>query len=132
MRLGSAGALLVLLAIAGCGGEDGSFTEDYNRAVRPLSQLQRLDTEPREFERLAAGTRQTRHNLTELDPPDGARDELDGLIARLDEVERALVGVVRATKSRDPVRQRRAARRLVRSSDEVQRAETALRQAVAD
>ena len=53
------------------------------------------------------------------------------LLAGLDEVTDDLDGVARAARGGDPVKQRRAAKRLVESSGEVQRAERALQQAVA-
>ena len=130
MKLSSSAALLVLLAVAGCGGDESSFTEDYNKAVEPLAELRRLNTGTREFGKLAAGTRRTRQNLERLEAPAEARQELDTLVVKLAGAERALLGVARATKTKDPVRQRRAAKRLVTSSDAVQRAENALRRAV--
>jgi len=131
MRLPSAAALLVLLAVAGCGGEDRSFTQDYNRAVRPLSRMgQHVGTKPAAFDRLAAGTAATRRNLAKLDPPDGAKDELQVMLSRLDDVTADLRRVARAARGHDPVTQRRAARALVRSSNAVQRAETRLKAAV--
>ena len=131
MKLTSAAVAFVLLALAGCGGSDSSFAEDYNQAVEPLSQLgQGMGSEASEFDRLARRTEQTRDNLAELDPPDDAKDEFDALLAQLDKVTDDLSAVARATRSKDVVKQRRAARRLVRSSGEVQRAEAALREAV--
>ncbi len=131
MKLTSAAVGLVLLALAGCGGSDSSFAEDYNQAVAPLSQLgEGMGTDATEFDRLARRTEQTRSNLTDLDPPDEASDEFDSLLAGLDRVTADLKAVARATRSKDIVRQRRAAKRLVRSSTQVQRAETALRAAV--
>jgi len=131
MRLTSSAVVLVLLVLAGCGGEENNFTEDYNKAVRPLSRLGgELGTKPASFERLATGTERTRTNLARLDPPDDARDEFDALLARLDDVTRDLTAVASAERSKDIVRQRRAAKRLVRSSNAVERAETALKQAV--
>ena len=130
MKLTSSAVLLVLLAVAGCGGEDSSFTEDYNRAVRPLSGLGQVGTKPAAFERLARGTERTRMNLAKLEAPEDAQDEFDALLARLDDVTRDLGAVATAERSRDVVKQRRAARRLVRSSNAVERAETALKQAV--
>jgi hypothetical protein len=131
MRLGSSAGLLVLLVVVGCGGEDPSFTEDYNQAVTPISELRGdLGTRPEDYDRLADRTRETRRNLARLEAPDGAADELDALVAGLDRVTSSLVGVARAARSDDPVRERRAARRLERSNDEFRRAENALHRAV--
>jgi hypothetical protein len=131
MRLPSAAAALVLLAVAGCGSDDSSFTQDYNRAVRPLSRLGgRLDSKPSSFDRLARSTAATRRNLEKLDPPDGARDEFDAMLARLDSVVTDLRRVARTARGHDVVKQRRAARALVRSSTAVEQAETRLKAAV--
>ena len=131
MRLRSAAALLVLLAAAGCGGEESTFTQDYNRAVRPLSSLGRhIGTKPSSFDALARRTDATRANLAKLDPPDEARDELKALLARLDEVTADLRDVATAARGKDPVVQKKAARALVRSSNGVERAETRLKRAV--
>jgi hypothetical protein len=131
MRLTSAVAVLVLLLLAGCGGSDSSFTDGYNKAVKPLSELgQGMGDQPREFERLARRTQQTRENLAKLDAPDDAKDEFKRLLARLDVVTADLNAVASAARSKDVVKQREAAERLVRSSTRVQEAETALKQAV--
>jgi hypothetical protein len=131
MKLTSSAVLLVLLALAGCGGSDSSFAEDYNKAVAPLSKLgQGMGTDASEFNRLARRTERTHDNLAKLDAPDDAKDEFDLLLARLDQVTDDLRAVARSTRSKDVVRQRRAAKRLVRSSTEVQKAEAALRAAV--
>ncbi len=130
MRLTSSAVVLVLLALWGCGGEDSSFTEDYNKAVRPLSSFGEIGAGPAEFDRLAQRTGRIRKNLAGLDAPEDAQDEFDALLARLDDVTRDLSAVATAERSKDVVKQRRAARRLVRSSNAVERAETALKQAV--
>src|SRR5215210_3053283 len=120
MKLTSPVALLVLLAVAGCGGaSDNSFTEDYNKAVRPLSQLRSdLGTSAAQFDKLADRTDQTRENLADLDPPDDAQDEMDKLLSGLDRVTRDLNGVADAVRAKDPVKQQKAAKRLVESSSE--------------
>ena len=131
MKLTSPVPLLVLLVAAGCGGGNDSFTEDYNKAVEPLAELQTgAGSSAGEFDRLADRTRQTRQNLADLDPPDDAQDEMDKLLAGLDGVTRDLSAVADAVRAKDPAEQASAAKQLVESSAEVQRAETALQQAV--
>src|SRR5215210_5655261 len=131
MKPSSAAVVLVLLAAVGCGGGDGSFTQDYNHAVRPLSRLgDHVGTKPSSFDRLATRTAETRANLAKLDPPDGARDELATMLSRLDEVVTDLHAVARTARGGDVVKQRRAARALVRSSTAVQQAETRLQRAL--
>jgi hypothetical protein len=131
MKLSSAAVVLVLLAAVGCGGGKGSFTSDYNQAVRPLSRLgQHLGTRPSSFDKLATRTAETRANLARLDPPDGAKDELATMLSRLDEVVTDLRAVARTARRGDVVKQRQAARALVRSSTAVERAESRLKRAV--
>ncbi len=131
MRLGSSAGLLVMLVLVGCGGDDPSFIEDYNQAVTPISELRgKLGTRPENYDRLADRTRETRRNLARLEAPDGAADELDALVAGLDDVTTSLLAVARAARGEDPVRERRAARRLERSNDDFRRAESALHRAI--
>lgn len=131
MRLTSSAALLVLLLMPGCGGDDVSFTEDYNQAVTPISELRgNLGARPEDYDRLADRTRETRRNLARLEAPDGAGDELAAVVAGLDDVTGSLLAVARAARSEDPVLERRAARRLERSNDEFRRAEDALHRAI--
>ena len=86
MKLTSPVVLLVLLAVAGCGGDsDDSFTEDYNEAVKPLSELKTdMGTNAAQFDKLADRTGETRANLADLDPPSDAQDEMDKLLSGLD------------------------------------------------
>ena len=131
MKLTSPVALLVLLAVAGCGGGNDSFTEDYNKAVKPLAELTtNTGTGAGDFDRLANRAKQSRDNLADLDPPDDAQDEMDKLLAGLDGVTRDLGAVADAVRSKDPAKQAEAAKQLVESSADVQKAETALQQAV--
>ncbi len=55
---------------------------------------------------------------------------MDKLLSGLDRVTQDLSAVADAVRSKDPVKQRDAAKQLVKSSAEVQQAETALQQAV--
>ena len=132
MKLTSPVLVLVLLAVAGCGGgSDDSFTKDYNKAVQPLSDLQtNMGTNAAQFDKLADRTGETRDNLADLDPPGDAQDEMDKLLSSMDSVTQDLTGVADAIRSKDPVKQQDAAKQLVKSSAEVQQAETALKQAV--
>ena len=131
MRLRSAAALLVLLAVAGCGGDDSTFSQDYNRAVRPLSRLgEHVGTKPSSFDALARRTHETRNNLSKLDPPSGAQDEMKVLLLRLDDVTGDLRAVAKSARGSDVVNQRKAAKALVRSSNAVEQAETRLKRAV--
>jgi hypothetical protein len=132
MKLTSPVLLLVLLAVAGCGGgSSDSFTEDYNEAVKPLSELQtNMGTNAPQFDKLAERTGETRDNLADLDPPEDAQDEMDKLLSGLHRVTEDLSAVADAVRSKDPVKQQNAAKALVESSAEVQQAETALQQAV--
>jgi hypothetical protein len=131
MKLTSPVALLVLLVVAGCGGSGDSFTDDYNEAVKPLAELQRsVGSSAGEFDRLADRTKKTRDNLADLDPPDDAQDEMDKLLVGLEAVTRDLSAVADAVRAKDPAEQAEAAKQLVQSSSEVQRAESALQQAV--
>jgi hypothetical protein len=131
MKLTSPVALLVLLVLAGCGGGNDSFTEDYNDAVKPLSELgANVGSSAGEFDRLAAKTKKTHDNLADLDPPDDAQDEMDKLLSGLEGVTRDLSAVADAVRAKDPSEQADAAKQLVMSSAEVQQAEAALQQAV--
>jgi hypothetical protein len=131
MQLRSAATLLVLLALAGCGGDESNFPQDYNKAVRPLSSLgEHIGTKPSSFDALARRTAETRRNLAKLDTPEDAKDEMKAMLVQLDRVTADLRRVATASRGNDPVKQRTAARALVRSSNEVERAETRLKRAV--
>ena len=131
MKLTSPVVLLVLLMVTGCGGGDDSFTEDYNDAVKPLSQLgANVGSSAGEFDRLAAKTKQTHDNLADLDPPDDAQEEMDKLLSGLEGVTRDLSAVADAVRAKDPAEQADAAKQLVKSSTQVQQAESALQRAV--
>jgi hypothetical protein len=131
MRLTSSAALLVLLAVAACGGSDNAFTADYNKAVRPIAELGgRPGTRPSHYDRLARRVRRTRLNLSRLTAPDGAADELDRLEAELGAVAKGFEDVAAATRRRDGARQLAASRALNRDIQAYERAEQALKRAV--
>jgi hypothetical protein len=131
MKLPSSGAVLVLLAVTGCGGGNGSFTEDYNRAVQPIAVLGgNPGTQPAHYERLAQRVRRTNRNLAHLTAPDGAGDELDALRRELGNVATGFDDVARAARERNAARQLAATRGLRREIRAYERAEKALKRAV--
>jgi ABC-type enterochelin transport system substrate-binding protein len=139
-------ALVCLLGIAfsACGeDENNAFKEDYNTAVKPLSELnedigsslsgasgQSNDAISQQFEKLADKAQQARDNLAELDPPDDAKDSFDKLLSSLQKGTDDLRAVASAAKDGDPQAARQAAQDLVSSGEQIQKAETALRQDV--
>ena len=145
-RLAVALALICLLAIAftACGeDENNAFKEDYNTAVKPLSELnedigsslsgaagQSNDAISQQFEKLADKAQQARDNLAELEPPDDAKDSFDKLLSSLQKGTDDLRAVASAAKDGDPQAARQAAQDLVSSGEQIQKAETALQQDV--
>ena len=137
-------ALALSAAVAGCGeSESSSFKEDYNAAVRPLSELKTdvggsLDggsgksneAIAKEFENLARKARQTRANLAKLDPPDNAREEFDALLSALGDGSDDLGAVAAASREDDPAKAAEAAQELVKSGTRIQEAETDLKKEV--
>ena len=143
-----AAALLSLVALAatfGACGEDenNAFKEDYNEAVRPLStlgddigaSLQGAEGESNaalagRFDELADRTETTRENLSRLDPPEDARDELDALVDALKEGVTDLRALADAARSGDPAEAGAASRELVATGQTIQEAEADLRRVV--
>lgn len=136
--------LVPVLGLAACGeSEDNDFREGYNSAVKPLSELnsgigssiggaagESNAAIEKEFQRLADKAQETRDNLSELDPPDDAKEEFDRLLAALDEGTSDLEAVAEAAGSDDPAKAAEAAQDLVKSGTKIQQAETKLQQAV--
>jgi hypothetical protein len=141
-RLAVAFALACLLgiAISACGEDDNNaFKEDYNSAVKPLSELnedigstlsgaagQSNDAIATQFDKLADKAQQARDNLAELDPPADAKESFDKLLSSLQDGTDDLRAVASAAKDGDPQAARQAAQDLVASGEEIQKAETAL------
>jgi len=144
-RAATAAAVVALsFAAAACGSsEDNDFKEDYNAAVKPLTELnddigssiggasgKSNEKIAGEFENLADKAQQTRDNLAELDPPEDAKEEFDKLLDALKEGADDLSSVADAARGGDPAEAAKAAQALVESGSEIQQAETALQKAV--
>lgn len=143
-------AWLAVLAVygAGCGEDDSEqFRADYNRAVGRLSEfdrggLRRVQGEGEndgsnaqvaaEFRRIAKSVGRTRSDLARLTPPERARDELDELLAALDQGSEALRAVAEAAARSDPVAADEAAENLAATSEEITEAEEDLKDAVTE
>jgi hypothetical protein len=138
--------LLASLAGLGCGGEEGAsdqFRDGYNAAIERLNEvstnLEESGEEPttkpgsevaREFESIADAAAQTRAGLAELEPPRGARDELDTLLAAIRDGVRNFRAAADAARAEDQERFAEAQEKLSESSDEISRADEELKDAV--
>ncbi len=132
------------LSVAACGeSEDNEFKDDYNTAVKPLSDLnadignsiggaagKSNDKIANEFEKLASKAQETRDNLSELEPPDDAKESFDKLLASLEQGTDDLRAVAQAAKEGDPAAARDASQDLINSGQAIQQAETELQKAV--
>jgi hypothetical protein len=140
----AAAACALALPVAACGeSEDNEFKEDYNAAVKPLSELnsdigdsiggaagKSNDAIAKEFDTLADKAQETRTNLADLEPPEDAKESFDKLLASLKEGTDNLRAVAKAAKDGDPVAAREASQDLVASGQEIQKAESDLQKAV--
>jgi hypothetical protein len=145
-RLAALATLLAVfsLALAACGESDNeAFKEDYNAAVKPLSELnadignsiggaagKSNDDIADEFDQLAQKAQETRANLADLEPPEDAKNAFDDLVAALQQGTDDLRAVAEAAKEGDPTAAGKASQDLVESGQEIQKAETALQEAV--
>jgi hypothetical protein len=137
-------AMALVFGTVGCGDDsDDEFTEQYNKAVQPLSALGddigaslsgaggQPDRElAAQFEKLADRADQTRRNLSELAPPEDAADQYDELLASLKQSVADLRAVAAAAKEGDPAEGQEAAQALVESGQELREAERAFQNAV--
>ena len=135
-KLFLAPVLAVALAGAGCGSsEDNDFIESYNAATQPLTELTdehlRLSRTERASSKMATGLDDVKAKLAALDAPDDAQDELDALVASIDDEHRrgAQDGQGRQVPGRRAADARRRSRSRPRAQKLVQ-AEEALRAAV--
>jgi hypothetical protein len=143
-----AAVALVLVAVSfgavGCGGDDSdSFKEDYNTAVKPLSELNEdiggsiggssdksNQAIAKQFDKLADKAAETRSNLRALEPPEDAKSAFDDLLAALKDGTDDLRAVAEAARDSDPAAATKASQDLTQSGQEIQKAETALQKAV--
>ena len=142
-----AAVALVLVAVSfgavGCGGDDSdSFKEDYNTAVKPLSELNEdiggsigasdksNQAIAKQFDKLADKAAETRSNLQALEPPEDAKNAFDDLLAALKDGTDDLRAVAEAARDSDPAAATKASKDLTESGQEIQKAETALQKAV--
>jgi hypothetical protein len=128
------------VAFTACGeDEDNAFKEDYNAAVKPLSELnadignsirsasgKSNDAIAREFQQLATKAQRARDNLAKLEPPEDAKGSFDELLSSLQQGTDDLRAVAAAAREGDPAAARQAADDLVASGQEINKAETAL------
>jgi hypothetical protein len=122
-------ALALALMAAGCGDESNAFKEDYNRAIRPLTERAGGAGES-QFARLAARAERTARNLRRLEPPEDADKEFDELLAALDTAAADLRALARSVEERDPGTRREAIRELEDTVAKIQEAESAFQDAV--
>jgi hypothetical protein len=137
-------ACAISISFVACGeDEDNAFKEDYNAAVKPLSELsadigssisgaagKSNDAIAKEFQRLATKAQQARDNLAELEPPEDAKDSFDELLSSLQKGTEDLRAVATAAREGDPAAARQASEDLVASGRQINKAETALQNAV--
>ena len=134
----------LLFGAVACGDDDAdAFKEEYNAAVKPLSEANSQVTGAiqgeadqsnaaiaKEFQGLAAKTQQTRDNLSELEPPEDAQEAYDELLAALEQGTDDLRAVAEAAKDADPAAARAARDSLEESAQDIQQAESRLQDAV--
>jgi uncharacterized phage infection (PIP) family protein YhgE len=146
-RLAIVLALAALLAVGApaCGGDDDSdqFREDYNAAVDKLSKIntdigtaaggatkQSNKTIANEFDQIADTAEQTRSRLSDLDPPEDAKDEFDKLLSALETGVQDLRAVAKAARANSPQEANQAVKKLAQTGQQITEAENALKAAV--
>jgi hypothetical protein len=141
---GPVAAFAIVIALAGCGGEDESadqFREGYNRVIRPVAEVSAEleqsgagDQSNREiaadFERLADTWNRARARLSDLTPPHDARDEFEELLSALEQGVDDLRGAARAASAANPDRFAEARESLARAGRAINYAEEELKDAV--
>jgi len=129
--------LAVALAGAGCGSSDeNGFVDGYNQATAPLRELSNDFGSGKQaqqrLENVADKLDDVQSRLARLEPPDGARDELDRMVAAIDDNSEQVRALAKAVKSGSVDRLTAATKRYSKVGDELVKAEQALRDAVQD
>jgi hypothetical protein len=122
-------AFALILPAAGCGDDSSAFKEEYNEAVRPLTELTGRSAAG-DFDRLARRVDRTARNLRRLEPPADAEDEFDELLAALKASAADLRALATSVEERDPGARREAIRELGDAVAQIQEAESAFQDAV--
>jgi hypothetical protein len=128
--------LALALAGAGCGGSGGDeneFIDGYNTATAPLQELAGgLSGTPSQngLTKVADSLDDVRGELAGLEPPDGAQDELDRMLAALDANSKQVRALAKAVKSGDVDKLTAATKEYSTAGNELVAAEDALRKAV--
>jgi hypothetical protein len=137
-------AALLTLTAAACGGDDSDqFREDYNAAVDKLSKIntdigtaaggatdQSNKAIAKEFNQIADTAEQTRSRLSDLDPPEDAKDEFDKLLSALGTGVEDLRSVAKAARANSPQEANQAVKKLAQTGQKITEAENALKSAV--
>ena len=138
--------LVAALATAGCGDDDDTvaqFRDGYNAAIERLNDVnsnieesgEELASKPgpqiaKEFDRIAETAAQTRTDLAELDPPEGARDEFEELLTAIEDGVANIRAVADAARKENQQQFLDATQALSKSGEEISQAEAELKDAV--
>ena len=104
LRLFLAPVLALALAGAGCGsGDNNDFVDGYNQATAPLQDLSNDFGSGKQAQQrlvsVADKLDEVRSRLATLEPPDGARDELDRMLAALEANSQQVRALAQAVKT---------------------------------
>ena len=134
-----ASVLALVIAAAGCGGNDNNdFIESYNQTTAPL---QELTTElgsatggganaEKQLNQMADGLAEVRTKLANLEPPEDAQDELDAMVAALKDTADQVREIAKSAKSGDVEALTSAATELAETGQQLADAEQKLKAAV--
>ena len=125
----------LLIAAAGCGGsDDNDFIEGYNSATKPLTELTAGlgsgTPTAAGLNQMADGLADARTRLAALEAPEGAQDELDAMLASIDQSTAQVPTMANAVKAKDVQQLTEATQEFSASGTELVQAEEALRAAV--